>query len=73
MDILCAGSLPPAFYCYGICKPADEQFLANADAVETDWIAGKASGVGGRPHGFGCRENWFDAYDAFLADVFSNP
>lgn len=26
----------------------------------------------GHPHGFGYREDWFDAYDSFLTDAFSS-
>ena len=28
--------------------------------------------LGGRPHGLGYTENWFDAFDNFLTDVFAN-
>lgn len=72
VDMLRAGNLPPTFYCYGTRDPFYEQFLANADAVEAAGVRVERLQLEDRPHGFGYRENWFDAYDAFLADVFSN-
>ena len=65
-----AGNLPPTFYCYGTRDPFYEQFLANADAVEAAGVRVERLQLEGRPHGFGYREDWFDAYDSFLTDVF---
>lgn len=65
------GDLPPTFYCYGTRDPFYDQFLANADAVEDAGVRVERLQLDGRPHGFGYREGWFDAYDSFLADVFS--
>ena len=65
------GELPPTFYCYGTRDPFYDQFLANADAVEEAGVRVERLQLDGRPHGFGYREGWFDAYDNFLTDVFS--
>lgn len=65
------GELPPTFYCYGTRDPFYDQFLANADAVEEAGVRVERLQLDGRPHGFGYREDWFDAYDSFLTDVFS--
>lgn len=65
------GELPPTFYCYGTRDPFYDQFLANADAVEEAGVRVERLQLDGRPHGFGYREGWFDAYDNFLAEVFS--
>ena len=69
VEMLRAGNLPPTFYCYGTRDPFYEQFLANADAVETAGVRVERLQLDGRPHGFGYREDWFDAYDSFLMDV----
>lgn len=66
------GELPPTFYCYGTRDPFYDQFLANADAAEEAGVRVERLQLDGRSHGFGYRENWFDDYDAFLTDVFSN-
>lgn len=71
VEMLRAGNLPPTFYCYGTRDPFYEQFLANADAVEAAGVQVERLQLDGRPHGFGYREDWFDAYDSFLTDVFS--
>lgn len=65
------GELPPTFYCYGTRDPFYSQFLENADAVEAAGVRVERLQLDGRPHGFGYREDWLDAYDSFLADVFS--
>lgn len=65
------GDLPPTFYCYGTRDPFYDQFLANADAVEEAGVRVERLQLDDRPHGFGYLENWFDAYDSFLTDVFS--
>lgn len=65
------GELPPTFYCYGTRDPFYSQFLENADAVEAAGVRVERLQLDGRPHGFGYMEDWFDAYDSFLADVFS--
>lgn len=65
------GELPPTFYCYGTRDPFYSQFLQNADAVEEAGVRVERLQLDDRPHGFGYREGWFDAYDSFLADVFS--
>lgn len=65
------GELPPTFYCYGTRDPFYDQFLANANAVEEAGVRVERLQLDGRPHGFGYREGWFDAYDSFLTDVFS--
>jgi len=70
VEMLRAGNLPPTFYCYGTRDPFYEQFLANADAAETAGVRVERLQLDGRPHGFGYREDWFDAYDSFLTDVF---
>ena len=70
VEMLRAGNLPPTFYCYGTRDPFYEQFLANADAVEAAGVRVERLQLDGRPHGFGYREDWFDAYDNFLTDVF---
>ena len=72
VEMLRAGNLPPTFYCYGTRDPFYSQFLANADAVEAAGVQVERLQLDGRPHGFGFREDWFDAYDRFLAEVFSN-
>lgn len=72
VEMLRAGNLPPTFYCYGTRDPFYEQFLANADAVEAAGVRVEQLQLDGRPHGFGYREDWFDDYDSFLMDVFSN-
>lgn len=71
VEMLRAGNLPPTFYCYGTRDPFYQQFLANADAVEAAGVRVERLQLDGRPHGFGYREGWFDAYDKFLNDVFS--
>lgn len=71
VEMLRAGNLPPTFYCYGTRDPFYDQFLANADAVEEAGVRVERLQLDGRPHGFGYMENWFDAYDKFLVDVFS--
>lgn len=71
VEMLRSGNLPPTFYCYGTRDPFYEQFLANADAVEAAGVRVERLQLDGRPHGFGYREDWFDAYDSFLGDVFS--
>ncbi|MBO5283948.1 MAG: alpha/beta hydrolase [Lachnospiraceae bacterium] len=73
VEMLRAGNLPPTFYCYGTRDPFYEQFLANADAVEAAGVRVERLELEGRPHGFGYREDWFDAYDSFLTDIFGNP
>lgn len=70
VEMLRGGNLPPTFYCYGTSDPFYEQFLANADAVEAAGVRVERLELEGRPHGFGYREGWFDAYDDFLTDVF---
>lgn len=70
VEMLHAGNLPPTFYCYGTRDPFYEQFLANADAVEAAGVRVERLQLEGHPHGFGYREDWFDAYDSFLTDVF---
>lgn len=72
VEMLRSGNLPPTFYCYGTRDPFYEQFLANADAVEAAGVRVERLQLDGRPHGFGYREDWFDAYDRFLTDVFSD-
>lgn len=72
VQILQNGELPPAFYCYGTRDPFYDQFLANADAVEEAGVRVERLQLDGRLHGFGYRENWFDDYDNFLTDVFSD-
>lgn len=72
VEMLRAGNLPPTFYRYGTRDPFYSQFLANADAVEAAGVQVERLQLDGRPHGFGFREDWFDAYDRFLAEVFSN-
>lgn len=72
VEMLRAGNLPPTFYCYGTLDPFYEQFLANADAAEAAGVRVERLQLDGRPHGFGYREDWFDAYDSFLTDVFGN-
>lgn len=71
VEMLRGGDLPPTFYCYGTRDPFYEQFLANADAVEAAGVRVERLELEGRPHGFGYREGWFDAYDDFLTDVFA--
>ncbi|MDE7326169.1 MAG: alpha/beta hydrolase [Lachnospiraceae bacterium] len=71
VEMLRAGNLPPTFYCYGTRDPFYHQFLANADAVEEAGVRVERLQLDNRPHGFGYMENWFDAYDRFLVDVFS--
>lgn len=71
VEMLRAGNLPPTFYCYGTRDPFYDQFLANADAVEEAGVRVERLQLDDRPHGFGYREGWFDAYDSFLVDVFS--
>ncbi len=71
VEMLRAGNLPPTFYCYGTRDPFYEQFLANADAVEQAGVRVERLQLDNRPHGFGYREDWFDAFDSFLTDVFS--
>lgn len=70
VEMLRAGNLPPTFYCYGTRDPFYDQFLANADAVEAAGVRVERLQLDGRPHGFGYLEDWFDAYDSFLMDVF---
>lgn len=70
VEMLRSGNLPPTFYCYGTRDPFYEQFLVNADAVEAAGVRVERLQLDGRPHGFGYREDWFDAYDSFLTDVF---
>ncbi|MDE6014308.1 MAG: alpha/beta hydrolase, partial [Acetatifactor sp.] len=65
------GELPPTFYCYGTRDPFYNQFLENADAVEAAGVCVERLQLDGRPHGFGYMEDWFDAYDSFLTNVFS--
>lgn len=65
------GNLPPTFYCYGTKDPFYSQFLQNADAVEEAGVRVERMQLDGRPHGFGYRESWFDAYDNFLEEIFS--
>lgn len=65
------GELPPTFYCYGTRDPFYSQFLENASAVEAAGVRVERLQLDGRPHGFGYMEDWFDAYDRFLTDVFS--
>lgn len=72
IQILQNGELPPTFYCYGTRNPFYDQFLANADAAEEAGVRVERLQLDGRPHGFGYREDWFDDYDNFLTDVFSD-
>lgn len=72
VEMLRAGNLQPTFYCYGTRDPFYQQFLANADAVEAAGVRVERLELEGRPHGFGYMENWFDAFDNFLTDVFEN-
>lgn len=72
VEMLRTGNLPPTFYCYGTRDPFYEQFLANADAAEAAGVQVERLQLDGRPHGFGYREDWFDAYDRFLSDIFFN-
>lgn len=65
------GELPPTFYCYGTRDPFYNQFLENADAVEAAGVHVERLQLDDRPHGFGYMEDWFDAYDSFLTDMFS--
>lgn len=55
--------------------PAVTEYTVNngsyADAVETAGVRVERLQLDGRPHGFGYREDWFDAYDSFLTEVFS--
>lgn len=71
VEMLCSGNLPPTFYCYGTRDPFYEQFLVNADAVEAAGVRVERLQLDGRPHGFGYREDWFNAYDDFLKDAFA--
>lgn len=71
VEMLRAGNLPPTFYCYGTRDPFYDQFLSNADAVEAAGVRVERLQLDDRPHGFGYQENWFDAYDSFLTEVFS--
>lgn len=71
VQTLQSGELPPTFYCYGTRDPFYSQFLENADAVEAAGVRVERLQLDGRPHGFGYREDWFDAYDSFLTEVFS--
>lgn len=43
----------------------------NADAVEAAGVRVERLQLDGRPHGFGYREDWFNAYDDFLMDAFA--
>lgn len=70
VEMLRNGNLPPTFYCYGTRDPFYDQFLANADAAEAAGVRVERLQLDGRPHGFGYREDWFDAYDGFLTDIF---
>lgn len=72
VEMLRKGNLPPTFYCYGTRDPFYEQFLANADAVKAAGVRVERLQLDGRPHGFGYQEDWFDAYDSFLTDIFTN-
>ena len=46
----------------------DDRYIS--DAVEAVGVRVGRLQLDGRPHGFGYMEDWFDAYDSFLADVF---
>lgn len=46
-------------------------FLPMPVAVEDAGVRVERLQLDGRPHGFGYREGWFDAYDSFLTDIFS--
>lgn len=43
----------------------------HADAVEAAGVRVERLQLDGRPHGFGYQENWFDAYDDFLTEIFT--
>lgn len=71
VESLRKADLPPTFYCFGTRDPFYEQFLANADAVETAGTPVERLQLDGMPHGFGYQGDWINEYDQFLTRVFT--
>lgn len=71
VESLRKADLPPTFYCFGTHDPFYEQFLANADAVETAGTPVERLQLDGMPHGFGYQGDWINEYDQFLTRVFT--
>ena len=58
------------FYTY--IRVQNKEEVRRRDAVEAAGVRVERLELEGRPHGLGYTENWFDAFDNFLTDVFAN-
>ena len=58
------------FYIY--IRVQNKEEVRRRDAVEAAGVRVERLELEGRPHGLGYTENWFDAFDNFLTDVFAN-
>lgn len=71
-ETLRKGNLPPTFYCYGTRDPFYNQFLENANAVESIGVKVERLQLDNRPHGFGYREDWIPTYAQWLSEIFKS-